>query len=130
MPRIKITQKGDFKKTVSLLNRISEKAFIEKVAKYGEEGVEALRAATPRRTGKTAESWSYELYLNDAANTLSIIWSNSNVNKWANVAVLIQYGHGVHGGGYVQGIDYINPAMEPVFQKMADELFREVTRDG
>lgn len=130
MPRIKITQKGDFKKTVSLLNRISEKAFIEKVAKYGEEGVEALRAATPRRTGKTAESWSYELYLNDAANTLSIIWSNSNVNKWANVAVLIQYGHGVRGGGYVQGIDYINPAMEPVFQKMADELFREVTRDG
>lgn len=130
MPRIKITQKGDFKKTVSLLNRISEKAFIEKVAKYGEEGVEALRAATPRRTGKTAESWSYELYLNDAANTLSIIWSNSNVNKWANVAVLIQYGHGTRGGGYVQGIDYINPAMEPVFQKMADELFREVTRDG
>ena len=130
MPRIKITQKGDFKKTVSLLNRISEKAFIEKVAKYGEEGVEALRTATPRRTGKTAESWSYELYLNDAANTLSIIWSNSNVNKWANVAVLIQYGHGVRGGGYVQGIDYINPAMEPIFQKMADELFREVTRDG
>lgn len=130
MPKIKITQKGDFKKTISLLNRISEKAFIEKVAKYGEEGVEALRAATPRRTGKTAESWSYELYLNDAANTLSIIWSNSNVNKWANVAVLIQYGHGTRGGGYVQGIDYINPAMEPVFQKMADELFREVTRDG
>lgn len=130
MPRIKITQKGDFKKTVSLLNRISEKAFIEKVAKYGEEGVEALRAATPRRTGKTAESWSYNLYLNNAENTLSIIWSNSNVNKWANVAVLIQYGHGTRGGGYVQGIDYINPAMEPIFQKMADELFREVTRDG
>lgn len=130
MPKIKITQKGDFKKTISLLNRISEKAFIEKVAKYGEEGVEALRAATPRRTGKTAESWSYNLYLNNAENTLSIIWSNSNVNKWANVAVLIQYGHGTRGGGYVQGIDYINPAMEPIFQKMADELFMEVTRDG
>lgn len=89
-------------------------------------GVDALREATPKRTGKTADSWSYEIKITD--RFVTITWKNSNVvDGWANVAVLIQYGHATRGGAYVKGIDYINPAMRPVFEKMAQEVWMEVT---
>lgn len=91
------------------------------LAKYGQLGVTALQNATPRRSGKTAYSWSYEI------NGTSLIFTNSNtVGNGVPVAILIQYGHGTGTGGYVQGIDYINPTMRPIFEKIADDCLREV----
>ena len=95
--------------------------------KYGKRGVEALKEATPKDSGKTADSWVYEIVKDERGN-YQIVWSNTNVvDGWANVAVLIQYGHATRGGAYVKGIDYINPAMRPVFEKMAQEVWMEVT---
>ena len=87
--------------------------------KYGYEGVQALEKATPRDTGKTAESWSYQIVRDE--NGVRIEWLNGNINKGVNIAVILQYGHGLPHGGYVKGIDYINPAMRPIFEKIADE---------
>ena len=127
MPVI-ISQRGSFTKTLRFLKKIRSKKFYNKLEAYGRMGVEALSAATPKRTGKTAESCVYEIKITD--KTVSIIWTNSNiVDDWANVAVLIQYGHATRNGGYVQGIDYINPAMKPIFDKIADEVWVEVTTD-
>lgn len=93
--------------------------------KYGEYGVIALKAATPYDSGKTAESWDYEIQHRGSRS--KIIWKNSNINKGVPIAVILQYGHGTGTGGYVQGVDYINPALKPVFQNLADEAWREVT---
>lgn len=96
--------------------------------KYGKMGVEALREATPKDTGKTSESWTYEVVKTEEGK-YEIVWSNTNVvNDWANVAILLQYGHATRNGGFVKGQDYINPAIEKVFQKMADEAWREVKK--
>lgn len=92
--------------------------------KYGQRGVEALSHATPVDTGKTAASWSYEIQESD--NSIEIIWSNSNVNKGLNIAILLQYGHGTRNGGYVVGRDYINPALQPLFDELADKAWEEV----
>lgn len=98
--------------------------------KYGKRGVEALKEATPKDTGKTADSWTYEI-IKDKDNKYEIVWSNTNVvNGWANVAILLQYGHATRNGGFVKGTDYINPAIEKVFQGMADEAWEEVKRHG
>jgi len=96
--------------------------------RYGKMGVEALKEATPKDTGKTAESWKYEI-VKDNDGQYQIVWSNTNVvNGWANVAILLQYGHATRNGGFVKGTDYINPAIEKVFQGMANEAWREVKR--
>ena len=87
-------------------------------------GVQALSIATPNDSGKTAQSWSYEI--EDRNGSISIYWKNSNVNNNVNIAVILQYGHGTRNGGYVEGIDYINPAMQPLFQEMANEAWKEV----
>ena len=98
--------------------------------KYGKLGVEALKEATPKDTGKTADSWTYEI-IKDKDNKYEIVWSNTNVvDGWANVAILLQYGHATRNGGFVKGTDYINPAIEKVFQGMADEAWEEVKRHG
>lgn len=98
--------------------------------KYGKRGVEALKEATPKDTGKTADSWTYEI-IKDKDNKYEIVWSNTNVvNGWANVAILLQYGHATRNGGFVKGTDYINPAIEKVFQGMANEAWEEVKRHG
>ena len=89
-------------------------------------GVSALSSATPIDTGKTAASWGYEIESDDDGTR--IIWTNSNVNKNVNIAIILQYGHGTGTGGYVQGRDYINPAMQPVFDQIADAVWREVTK--
>lgn len=94
--------------------------------KYGEMGVRALANATPKDSSKTANSWMYEAKVTNGS--AAIYWSNTNVNAGVPIAVIIQYGHGTGTGGYVQGIDYINPAMKPVFKKMADEIWEEVTK--
>lgn len=104
---------------------MKEKRYLENLNRYGQEGVDALTAATPRDTGTTAESWSYEIKRTN--NSVTIYWNNSNAPYGVPVAVLIQYGHATRNGGYVQGIDYINPALKPIFEKMAENIWREVT---
>lgn len=91
---------------------------------YGDLGVQALEQATPKRTGFTASSWYYEIVENDAG--VSIQWKNRNVQNGVNVAVLLQYGHGTGTGGYVEGIDYINPAMRPIFETIADKAWEAI----
>ena len=121
---IRIKAKGDFSKSTTFLERLRE--FIHKgnLDKYGQMGVEALRAATPKDTGKTSESWDYEIVHENGK--VSIYWTNSNTNKNVNIAVILQYGHGTRQGGYVQGIDYINPAMKVVFDQIAEKSWKEV----
>lgn len=121
---ITIKQRGDFKKTDNFLAKILKRDYVSILKKYGQEGVNALSKATPYDTGLTANSWYYEI--EDTDNGLRIYWKNSNVNKGVNVAVILQYGHGTGTGGYVEGVDYINPALKPVFQKIADGAWDEV----
>lgn len=127
MSMITISQRGDFSKTLRFLRKLRDKKFAEKLDKYGKLGVDALREATPRRSGKTAESWTYRVEVSGSSAT--IYWSNTNQNGYFNVAVGIQYGHGTRTGGYVQGIDYINPAMRPIFEQIANEIWAEVISD-
>lgn len=94
--------------------------------KYGELGVQALQSATPKETGTTSASWFYEVKENSDGFTIE--WKNSNENKGVLIAAILQYGHGTGTGGYVQGVDYINPAMKPVFQQIADDAWKEVTK--
>lgn len=122
---IKVGDKGDFKKTFKFLRAMKEKLFLKNLDKYGQMGVDALAAATPKRTGLTAESWTYDI--TDNGEQLIISWNNTNVQKgYYNVALMIQYGHGTGTGGWVEGIDYINPALKPVFDKIADAVWMEV----
>lgn len=122
---IKVGDKGDFKKTFKFLKAMKEKRFLKNLDKYGQMGVDALAAATPKRTGLTAESWTYDI--TDNGEQLIISWNNTNVQKgYYNVALMIQYGHGTGTGGWVEGIDYINPALKPVFDKIADAVWMEV----
>lgn len=127
MALISLEVTKDSNKTENFLKKalqVFEKKFI--FDKYGKIGVEALRKETPKDSGLTADSWYYEIKENKGSTTIE--WNNSHVNKNVNIAVIIQTGHGTGTGGYVKGIDYINPAMRPVFQEIADNLWREVTR--
>lgn len=126
MPSISFEHKGNFSRTEKFLNKILILTGSSIFDKYGEMGVEALQAATPKRTGRTADSWYYEVVHSEGS--VEIRWNNSNVNDNVLVAVLIQYGHGTKNGGYVQGYDYINPAMRKVFDKIANNLWEEVLR--
>lgn len=127
---IKFKQKGDFKKTEKFFMEngkgMSKNArLMSGIKAVAEKGVEALREATPKATGKTSESWSYSVEVKGQSITIS--WSNSNVNNGANIAMLIQYGHGTKSGRWIEGRDYINPALKPIFDKIADEAWAEVT---
>ena len=123
---IAIKAKGDFSKAEGFLNNLRTSLRNRKLEKYGQMGVDALAAATPKRTGLTAASWTYKI--EQSADSASIIWTNTNRNKGEMIAVLIQYGHGTGTGGYVEGIDYINPALQPVFDKIANDAWEEVMR--
>lgn len=123
---ITFTQKGDFSKTTKFLQRMKEFTKTSDLDKYGKLGVEALRHATPRDSGITANSWGYEI--EHKRGQISIVWTNTNVNEGVPIAVIIQYGHGTGWGAYVKGVDYINPAMAPVFEEIADKVWREVTK--
>lgn len=122
---ITISHKGDFKKSLKFLNKITDFPIRNILEKYGKLGVDALSAATPVDTGKTSESWIYEIELSKESYTIT--WSNTNVNKHVNIALILQQGHGTRNGGYVAGRDYINPAIQPIFDQIADEAWREVT---
>lgn len=115
---------SDFKNTEKLLRKSFGRNWTAVLEKYGEQGVAALSNATPVDTGLTAASWSYEIIQNDGG--VSIIWNNSNVQNHVNIALILQYGHGTRNGGYVQGRDYINPAMRPIFDEMAEKAWKEV----
>lgn len=122
---IEFHTKGNFDKTFAFLKR-NRKINLPDLYKYGERGVEALRKATPRDTGSTADSWYYEIVESDGR--LAIQWLNSHVNKHVNIAIILQYGHATGTGGWVEGRDYINPALAPVFDSIARGLWEEVTK--
>lgn len=122
---VTFVHKGQFQKTNKFFKAVLDIHDIAILHKYGRRGVEALASATPKRTGQTAASWSYEV--NHTAGGLEIVWMNSNQNEGFQIAVGLQFGHGTGWGGYVTGIDYINPAIQPLFEAMADELWNEVT---
>lgn len=119
------TQKGSFTRTEKFFNFLLNRNYLNILDRYGRMGVSALRSATPKDTGYTADAWNYEIV--NEKDTVRLIFTNSNVNKGQNIAILLQYGHGTRNGGYVQGRDYINPVLQPLFDDMADACFREVT---
>ena len=119
-------KKSDFSKLSRYLERVKEAARIGVLDKYGREGVTALASATPVESGKTAGSWYYEIKRQNGS--VSIIFKNSNINKGVPIAIILQYGHGTGTGGWVEGRDYINPAIQPIFDRIADEAWREVTK--
>lgn len=123
---IKIRQSGDFSKVTSWFERIKEAINLGLLNKYGRAGVKALQAATPVDTGKTASSWSYKIQNGNGTATISFY--NSNINQNVNIAIILQYGHGTRNGGWVQGRDYINPAIRPVFDELVSEAWEEVTK--
>ena len=122
---ITIKQKGDFKKLNRYLERLLNVIKRGELDKYGRMGVDALQAATPVDSGKTAQSWYYEVkHTNGGA---SIVFRNSNVNEGVPIAIILQLGHGTGTGGYVAGRDYINPAIQPIFVQIAIDAWMEVT---
>lgn len=123
---ITITQTGDWKKTRQYLNRLTKVELTAVLNRYGEMGVTALSNGTPVDSGLTANSWYYTIVQRSGYS--SIRWHNSNVVDGRPIAILLQYGHGTGTGGYVQGRDYVMPAIRPVFDKIAAEAWKEVTR--
>ena len=115
---------GKFRKVNNYFEKLLEGISSGVLDKYGRMGVAALKAATPVRTGVTANSWYYEITRQNGS--VSLEFKNSNVVDHVNIAIILQYGHGTGNGGYVQGVDYINPALEPVFKKLAKDAWREV----
>lgn len=125
MPKtISVTQKGNFKKTNRFLHNIIEHHYMNRMRYYGELGVEELRRATPQDSGETAKSWSYEIV--EEKGTTSIYWKNDHYNNGVNIAIILQYGHATRNGAWVEGTDYINPALKPIFDRMAQEAWKEV----
>ena len=122
---ISFRHNGDFSKLTSFLEKVKQVVKISDLDKYGKEGVAALMSATPKDTGLTANSWSYEIIR--SSGNIKIVWNNSNIQNGVPIAVILQYGHGTKNGGYVQGRDYINPAIQPVFDRIAKESWKEVT---
>lgn len=123
---ITFRQRGDFFKTTRYLERVKRALHLSILDKYGRAGVAALASATPVDSGLTATSWYYRVERGNESDVLSFY--NSNVNDGVPIAIILQYGHGTGTGGYVEGRDYINPAMRPIFDKLADEAWREVTK--
>lgn len=123
---ITFRQKGDFSKLTRFLERAKNAVKLGDLDKYGREGVAALASATPVDSGLTASSWYYEI--KNQNGVASINFYNSNVNDGVPIAIILQYGHGTGTGGWVQGRDYINPAIQPIFDKIANNAWREVTK--
>lgn len=122
---ISVSSRGGFSKTEAFLRRARDLR-IQILRRYGEEGVRALSLATPKDTGETASSWYYQIKEDKTSTTIE--WLNRHVEDGVPIAVILQYGHGTNGGGYVEGIDYINPAMRPLFEEIANSIWKEVSR--
>lgn len=121
---ISFSKHGDFSNTEGFLNSASKRSYLKKLEYYAKKGLEALQDATPVDTGKTRDSWGYEISYGD--NYVSLTWTNSNVVDDVPIAIILQYGHGTGTGGYVQGRDYINPAIQPIFDEMVETIWKEV----
>ena len=119
-----VTHRGSFAKTERFLNFVKGEQYLNRLAEFGQRGVDALSQATPKETGKTAGSWAFEIERTDTATTIR--WINTNVVQHVNIALILQYGHGTRNGGYVAGRDYINPALRPIFDEMAEQAWKEV----
>ena len=119
-------QKGDFSKTTNFLKRVKNGVDLRSLDAYGRKGVAALSSATPVDTGTTANSWYYKI--ERTSTSVKLVFCNSNVQNGVPIAVILQYGHGTGTGGWVEGRDYINPAIQPVFDEIASNLWREVTK--
>lgn len=126
MAGITFRSKGDFSKTFKFLEKLQDEDYLKVLDELGQRGVDALAAATPRDSGKTATSWSYEI--EKGRGTTRIVWTNSNLGSgWFPIAIELQYGHGTGTGGFVQGRDYINPAIRPVFDNIAEAAWEAIT---
>lgn len=123
---VTLTSRGNFNKTEKFLQIMVSGKYKSILGKYAQQGVQALSSATPKDTGETAGSWDYRI--EQRSNGIAIVWTNSHIEKGVNIAVILQYGHGTRNGGYVAGRDYINPAMRPVFDKIADAAWKEVAK--
>jgi hypothetical protein len=119
-------QKGDFSKTSKFFKQLGSRNYIKILDRYGREGVAALSSATPVDTGLTASSWYYKIEQTDTS--VSLIFCNSNIQNGVPIAIILQYGHGTRNGGWVEGRDYINPTIQPIFDKLAGDAWREVTK--
>lgn len=123
---IGIRCKGDFSKSMTYLEKAKHAVRLSSLDKYGKEGVAALASATPVSTGKTANSWSYRIEY--GSNSVKLVFLNSNIQNGVPIAIILQYGHGTGTGGWVEGRDYINPAIQPIFDRIVNDLWREVTK--
>ena len=123
---VQIKTKGDFKNTLKFFNSALNRQYIQILRKYGDLGVNALASATPVDTGKTSESWEYKI--EQSNGSIRIYWTNTNIQKGIPIAIILQTGHGTGTGGYVQGRDYINPAIRPIFDKIAEDVWRDLTK--
>lgn len=123
---IKFKHKGDWSKTTGFLERAKNVVRLGNLDRYGREGVAALASATPVDTGLTASSWKYEIIR--TRGSVSINFLNTNIQNGVPIALILQYGHGTRNGGWVEGRDYINPTIQPIFDRLAKELWEEVTK--
>lgn len=122
---ITFRHKGNFSKTEQFINRILHRDYLNVLDRYAQMCLDQLASATPKDSGQTAASWGYEIVRN--SDSTSISFYNTNIQNGANIAILLQYGHGTKNGGYVVGRDYINPVIRPAFDKIAEEVWKEVT---
>lgn len=123
---ISFRQKGDFSNLTNFLERAKQTVRLSDLDKYGREGVAALASATPVDTGLTANSWYYKIEIKEGSATIS--FHNSNIQNGVPIAIILQYGHGTGNGGWVEGRDYINPAIQPIFNAIANNAWKEVTK--
>lgn len=123
---IEIKQNGDFGKVTAYLEKLRRGINLKTLEQYGKQGVEALRVATPVDSGLTAASWYYQVVREK--DRIAIEFHNSNINDHVNIALILQYGHGTGTGGWVEGRDYINPAIQPIFDQLAEDAWKEVVR--
>ncbi len=121
---IRFKHRGNFRNTERFFEKAKKLSPMEILNHYGQIGVMALASATPVDSGKTAAAWSYEITQDSSG--FSIFWTNSNINQGVNIAVILQYDHGTGTGGYVSGVDYINPALRPIFSQIANDAWKEV----
>lgn len=125
---LKIRHIGNFNKTKKFMKRMSEEDFLYYLKRYAQEGADALSAATPVKTGLTAASWGFEIFHDK--HTSKVVWTNDNMNESGYpIVLLIQYGHATPEGSYIEGYDIINPAIRPIFDKMVENVWKEVTKE-
>lgn len=122
---IRFKHTGNFEKTTKFLQRVKRLNIKTVLDHYGKVGVKALKEATPKDTGKTSESWTYDIVISD--KSCRIDWRNTNIVDGVPIALVLQYGHATRNGGYVEGRDYINPAIQPIFDEILEKVWKEVT---